>query len=234
MSVFSSSIQTKLDDQFDYFNEADPVQSMRNLDRLQIERKDKELADKRFIRPGFEQQYTLDYLHVGKRAQKKRNREARAQNAGADWFNIKAPELDDNIKLDLEVVKMRRALFKKHQYKRKATEEINPHFHLGKVIEDGSEFYSSRIPRKQRGTSIVDELVKDSQFMKSTKERYGNIVTKNNEYKKEKAIRQQKVKKQLARKRGALKSEGNWKNRSEEAKKLKRIRKHQKRLKKNS
>lgn len=234
MSVFSSSIQTKLNDQFDYFNEADPMESMRNLDRIQIERKEKELEAKRFIRPGFEQQHTLDYLRVGKREQKKRNKEERAQNAGPDWFNIKAPELDENIKLELEVVKMRRALFKKHQYKRKATDEINPHFHLGKVIEDGSEFYSSRIPRKQRGTSIVDELVKDSQFMKSTKERYGNIIAKNNEYKKEKAIRQKKAKKQLAKKRGALKSEGKWKNRSDELKKLKNVKKHQKRLKKRS
>lgn len=234
MSVFSSFIQTKLDDQFDYFNEADPVQSMRNLDRIQIERKEKELAEKRFIKPGFEQQYTLDYLRVGKREQKKRNKAERAQNAGPDWFNIKAPELDENIKLDLEVIKSRRALFKKHQYKRKATDEINPHFHLGKVIEDGSEFYSSRIPRKQRGTSIVDELVKDSQFMKSSKERYGNIVAKNNEYRKEKAIRQKKAKKQAAKKRGALKSEGKWKNRADELKKLKSVKRHQKRLKKRS
>ena len=129
---------------------------------------------------------------------------------------------------------MRRALFKKHQYKRKATEEISSHFHLGKVIEDGRDFFSSRIPRKQRGTSIVDELIKDTQFMKSTKERYSKIVTKNNELKKEKAIRQKKIKKKLANKKGEFKkSEGNWKNRSDEFKKLKNVKKHQKRLKKN-
>ena len=197
MSTFSSVIQTKLDDTFDYFDELNPIESMRNLDKIQIERKEKELEDKRFIKDGFEQQYTLDYLHLGKREQKKRNKLERSKDAGPNWFNIKAPELDDKIKLDLEVIKMRSALFKKHQYKRKATEEINSHFHLGKIIEDGTEFFSSRIPRKQRGTSIVDELIKDNQFMKSSKERYTNIITKNNEYKKEKAIRQKKIRKQL-------------------------------------
>lgn len=215
MTTLSSLIQTKFDDSFDYFNEANPIESMRNLDQIQIERKEKELESKRFIKPGFEQQYTLDYLHLGKREQKKRNKEERSKTAGSNWFDIKAPELDENIKLDLEVIKMRRALFKKHQYKRKATEEISPHFHLGKVIEDGREFYSSRIPRKQRGTSIVDELIKDTQFMKSSKERFNKIIMKNNEFKKEKAIRQKKIKKikkKFTQKKGALKSEGKWKN----------------------
>ena len=44
MAVFSSSIGTELDDTFDYFNEADPVKSMHNLDRMYVERKEEELV----------------------------------------------------------------------------------------------------------------------------------------------------------------------------------------------
>lgn len=208
MTTFSSSISARIDDAFDYFNESNPLESMRNLDKIQVERREKELEDKKFVKSGFEQQYTIDYLNLGKRERKKRNKEERSKTGGSDWFDIKAPELNDDIKLDLEVIKMRGALFRKHQYKRKATEEISQHFHLGKVIEDGREFYSSRIPRKQRGTSIVDELIKDNQFMKSAKERASKIYSKKVQLKKEKAIRQKKIKKQMMmKKRKTEKSE---------------------------
>ena len=63
--AFSSSIRTKINDSFDYFDESNPLESMRNLDKIQIERNEEQLEDKKFIKKGFEQNYTIDYHHLG-------------------------------------------------------------------------------------------------------------------------------------------------------------------------
>ena len=37
---------------------------------------------------------------------------------------------------------------------------------MGTVIEDATDYYSARIPKKQRKGTIVDELLSDNQFRK--------------------------------------------------------------------
>ena len=38
---------------------------------------------------------------------------------------------------------------------------------IGKWVEDPADFYSSRVPKKQRKQSVVDELLADAEFRKS-------------------------------------------------------------------
>lgn len=171
-NAFSSSIQCSAEERFDYFDPADPVGSMQKLGQTYLARKEQELQSKRVVKEGLEQEYTLDYYRLGQREAKKRRKHERNETTGSAWFDMKAPELTDEVKRDLEIIQMRRALFRKHQYKRKATEKAPDHFHMGKVVEGTGDFYSSRLPRKERAKTIVDELIKDAQFQRNAKQRY--------------------------------------------------------------
>ena len=42
----------------------------------------------------------------------------------------------------------------------------------GTVVESSADFYSSRLTRKQRANTFVDELLKDSEFKKYTKKKF--------------------------------------------------------------
>ena len=37
---------------------------------------------------------------------------------------------------------------------------------FGEVVEDSTDFYSSRIPKKQRKSTVVEELLADVEFRK--------------------------------------------------------------------
>lgn len=255
-TTFSSIIRCDAEDAFDYFDSADPLGSMQRLGQSYVQRKQSELQEKQVVSDGFEQKYTLDYYRLGKREAKKRRAVERAVTAGDDWFGMKAPEMTDEVKRDLEVMQMRRALFRDHQYKRRATDKKPEHFSLGTVIEGSGEFYSSRLNRRDRAKSLVDELIKDASFQRNAKQRYERIAMANADKKMAKAMRKKQAKRrELIRKKAA----GNqWKNRAEQhraeqqpaktrksaadqhadgaskrAKSLKSAKKHQKRLKKN-
>jgi len=47
----------------------------------------------------------------------------------------------------------------------------------GTVISHASEFYSSRVPKRQRGQNITEELMKDSEFTQYAKNQYKAIQT---------------------------------------------------------
>lgn len=95
-------------------------------------------------------------------------------DSGKDWFNMKSPELTDSIKRDMMIIKQRSALDPKRHYKKEKW-DIPKHFHLGTIIEGPTEFYSSRLSKKQRGTSLVDEILHDNDSKKYFKRKYSEI-----------------------------------------------------------
>ena len=71
-----------------------------------------------------------DQAHViepkmGKRALKKAKKDQREkkEGLGAAWFGMKAPEVTDELKRDLEVLKMRGAIDPKRFYKKTGTQD---------------------------------------------------------------------------------------------------------------
>ncbi|KAG6524602.1 hypothetical protein ZIOFF_014536 [Zingiber officinale] len=57
--------------------------------------------------------------------------------AGRSWFDMSAPKITPEIKNDLEILK------------------------VGTVIESASEFFSSRLTKKERKATLADELLHD-------------------------------------------------------------------------
>lgn len=104
----------------------------------------------------------------------KQNQKSKAPDSGDKWFGMKLPEITDEIKRDLTVIKHRSALDPKRHYKKEKW-EIPKFFHMGTIVEGNTEFYSSRMNKKNRGTSLVNEILKDDESGKYFKRKYAEI-----------------------------------------------------------
>ena len=129
--------------------------------------------------------------------QKKRERRAdKASTKGKGWFDMKAPELTEEQKNDLTVLKMRSALDPKRFYKNNDVQGLPKYVEFGTVIESPAEFYSSRIPKKQRKKSIVAELLADSDLKSYNKRKLEEIqeakMKETGVYKKVKRLKKKK------------------------------------------
>lgn len=98
------------------------------------------------------------------------------ETAGPGWFDMKAGEMTEEAKRDLRVLQMRNALDKKHFYKK--TEPVSKFFQIGTVLDSATDFYSSRIPKKQREATVFDTLIKDTEKLKYLKKKFLEIQTK--------------------------------------------------------
>lgn len=96
---------------------------------------------------------------------------------GLSWFNLPATDITPEIKNDLLVLKNRSVLNPKRFYKRedKRRKELPKYFQIGTIKEGPTEFYSSRIPRKQRKQHIVDELLEDAESRNYIKKKFTEI-----------------------------------------------------------
>jgi DNA-directed RNA polymerase subunit N (RpoN/RPB10) len=48
---------------------------------------------------------------------------------------------------------------------------------IGRVVDSPADFYSSRIPQKERKRTLVDELMADAEFKRYAKRKYGEILS---------------------------------------------------------
>ncbi|KAK3928118.1 Deoxynucleotidyltransferase terminal-interacting protein 2 [Frankliniella fusca] len=134
------------------------------------------LLQKSVLQPGVEKLHALPSYDEGRRQLLKKRKMEREKSAGRNWFNMQAPEITEEMKNDLEVLKMRSALDPKHFYKKNDFKNLPKYFQVGRVVESAADFYHSRIPKKDRKKTLVDELLADAEFQKSTKKRYKEII----------------------------------------------------------
>lgn len=114
--------------------------------------------------------------------------EERAKTTGDGWFNMRAPELTEDLKKDLKALQMRSAMDPKRFYKKNDREgfpkyfqvrihavgggeeilthlfKISSHLQVGTVVDNPIDFYHSRIPKKERKRTIMEELLADAEF----------------------------------------------------------------------
>jgi Fcf2 pre-rRNA processing len=94
---------------------------------------------------------------------------------GEKWFDMPAPELTDELKNDLRAIRMRDTLDPSRFYKAPDTKGIPKFFQIGTVVESPADFYSSRIPKRQRKKTIVEELLVDAEFKRYRKRKAGEL-----------------------------------------------------------
>lgn len=156
-----------------------------NADRLQPhnktltqikEKKKNELLQKAVITPDFEKNYCVPPYRESKHQLQKQRRKERQKTAGNGWFGMKAPELTDELKNDLKALKMRASMDPKRFYKKNDRDGFPKYFQVGTIVDNPADFYHSRIPKKQRKKTIVEELLADSEFRRFNRRKYSEIM----------------------------------------------------------
>ncbi|KGL93115.1 Deoxynucleotidyltransferase terminal-interacting protein 2, partial [Charadrius vociferus] len=143
----------------------------------QLKEKKDQLLQKSIITPDFEKKECVPPFRESLHQLKKQRRAERAKTTGDGWFGMKAPEITSELKNDLKVLKMRASLDPKHFYKKNDRDGLPKYFQVGTVVDSPIDFYHSRIPKKQRKRTIVEELLADSEFRRYNKKKYQEIMS---------------------------------------------------------
>ncbi|XP_073541584.1 deoxynucleotidyltransferase terminal-interacting protein 2 [Phyllobates terribilis] len=146
------------------------------LRKMKKGNKTDELLQKSVITPDFEKKECVLPYKESRFKLKKMRKEERDKTSGRGWFDMKAPELTDDLKNDLKALKMRSAMDSKHFYKKNDRDGFPKYFEVGTVVDNPIDFYHSRIPKKNRKRTIVEELLADSEFRRNNKKKYKEIV----------------------------------------------------------
>ncbi|XP_070764991.1 deoxynucleotidyltransferase terminal-interacting protein 2 [Enoplosus armatus] len=151
-----------------------PVSS--SLQKLKEKKIQDEVMKKSVIGPDFEKKDAVPPYSESKQALKLKHRVEREKSTGDGWFNMKAPEISQELKGDLQVLKMRGSLDPKRFYKKNDRDGFPKYFQVGTVVDSAADFYHSRVPKKQRKRTMVEELLADAEFRQNNKKRYQHIV----------------------------------------------------------
>ncbi|NXL43663.1 TDIF2 protein, partial [Podilymbus podiceps] len=151
-----------------------PISSV--IKQLKGKKKD-QLLQNSIITPDFEKKECVPPFRVSLHQLKKQRRAEREKTTGDGWFGMKAPEITSELKNDLKVLKMRASLDPKRFYKKNDRDGLPKYFQVGTVVDSPIDFYHSRIPKKQRKRTIVEELLADSEFRRYNKKKYQEIMS---------------------------------------------------------
>lgn len=148
------------------FRQADIVASHLKKTKNIIE-DNNEILSKSVITNDFETQSKAPPMRISKIQKRKLRKMQTDRSAGKEWFDLPATTITPELKNDLRILKMRGALDPSRHYKKNDTKELPKYFQVGTVIEGPGEFYSARIPKRFRKSTIVDELLADDKFKRS-------------------------------------------------------------------
>ena len=94
------------------------------------------------------------------------------------WYEIPKRELTPALRRELRLLKMRGVTDTKRFYKGNDTSKLPTRFQMGTVIEGAAEFYSSRLSRRERKATFVEEALADEQQQQQRKRRFAEIQEK--------------------------------------------------------
>ncbi|KAK2761402.1 hypothetical protein FQN54_001924 [Arachnomyces sp. PD_36] len=99
--------------------------------------------------------------------------------AGSEWFDLPKTDLSAELKRDLQLLRMRSVLDPKRHYKKENGKGKAPEFsHVGTLVEGPTEFFTSRIAKKDRKRTFVDETLAAEESNSRFKEKYQQIQAK--------------------------------------------------------
>ncbi|KAL8724496.1 MAG: hypothetical protein Q9166_007916 [cf. Caloplaca sp. 2 TL-2023] len=104
--------------------------------------------------------------------------ETRKSKASSDWFHLPRTNLTPELKRDLQLLKMRSTWDPKRHYKNDSRKPPVPEYsQVGTIIEGPTEHYSSRIAKRDRKGSFVDEIMAAEKSTGHFKNKSLNIQT---------------------------------------------------------
>ncbi|KAI3724828.1 hypothetical protein L1987_64595 [Smallanthus sonchifolius] len=126
----------------------------------------------------------VDGLFVPPNDPKKVNKLLKKQvkdTTGKGWFDMPAPTLTSELKKDLKLLKLRNVIDPKRHYK-KGDSKMNSfpkYFQVGTVVEPVSEYFTSRLTKRERKPTLADELLSDQSLKDYRKRKVREIEEKN-------------------------------------------------------
>ncbi|PSN71192.1 rRNA-processing protein FCF2 [Corynespora cassiicola Philippines] len=97
--------------------------------------------------------------------------------AGSNWFNLPATDLTPELRRDLQLLKMRNVLDPHRHYKKSDSKSDVPAFsQVGTIIEGPTEYYNARINKKDRKTTIMEEVMSQEQQAGRFKRKYDDYL----------------------------------------------------------
>ncbi|EEY20843.1 rRNA-processing protein FCF2 [Verticillium alfalfae VaMs.102] len=99
-------------------------------------------------------------------------------DAGQGWFGLpKTDPNDKEFKRDVQLLQMRgTALDPSRHYKKESLKAKMPRYaHVGRIVEGPTDFYSSRLNRKERKMTLVDELLAAEKASGKFKAKFNDI-----------------------------------------------------------
>ncbi|KAK4692520.1 hypothetical protein P7C71_g4709, partial [Lecanoromycetidae sp. Uapishka_2] len=96
--------------------------------------------------------------------------------AGPDFFNMPRTNLTPELKSDLQLLKMRSILDPHQHYKKDNAKSLVPKYsQVGRIIEGPTEYFSSRLPNKERKKNFVEEVLANDKSRGRFKNKYNEI-----------------------------------------------------------
>ncbi|EME26606.1 rRNA-processing protein fcf2 [Galdieria sulphuraria] len=128
--------------------------------------------------------------------EQQREMKKKRETLGRDWFNMPAiPSNDIETQKAVKLLHLRRFIYPNRFYKSLGTEKSSHRFYqVGTVQDQPEEFFSNRLPRKERKNTFVEEFLSDPDLRTRTKERFKKIQTE-----KQKLVNPKKWKKRIQR-----------------------------------
>lgn len=136
-----------------------PVTNTNKTMSTSARNKIQKLLKKSVITPGFEKRDGAPPMRQSTKERRELKQIRKNLFSGSAWFDMPAPEMTKELKNDLQVIKMRNALDKRRFYKKSDWRKLPKYFQVGTVIEGAGEYYSARVPKKQRRKTIVEEVL---------------------------------------------------------------------------
>ncbi|KAG7272147.1 hypothetical protein CRUP_010216 [Coryphaenoides rupestris] len=136
--------------------------------KLKAQKVQDEVMKDSVMGPEFEKQSAAPEYIEAKRSLKQKRKEVKEKTTGDGWFNMKAPELTPELKADLKLLKMRGSMDPKRFYKKNDRDGLPKYFQVGTVVDSPVDFYHSRVPKKDRKRTMVEELVADANFRRNS------------------------------------------------------------------
>lgn len=92
-----------------------------------------------------------------------------------EWFALPTQKITDELKADLRVLRLRSAFDTKRFYRKDDSTKFPTQFHVGRVVEHAADFYSGRLTKKQRKTTMAEEIMHDEYLSAVRKKRFNKI-----------------------------------------------------------
>ncbi|GAX78868.1 hypothetical protein CEUSTIGMA_g6307.t1 [Chlamydomonas eustigma] len=111
----------------------------------------------------------------------KAQKKAAPDTAGRSWYNLPSTKIDEAMKQELRLLRLRGAYDPKRFYKSDVS-KLPKYFQMGTVVDSAVDFYGGRLTNAQRKGTLTEQLLADQDVTHARKKRYNKIQEQAQKY----------------------------------------------------